>query len=174
MTDKKQRQRLLGLVFELEGMIRLSMDRDEDKMLDERISSKIAEINAIFPSDASSHQDKAEPADESDDDLFYSLPDEPVIQTEEDEPQSGCGEDSAQAGDPSPRKKPLLSINDRFRFKRELFGGSETEFNDTLGMIATMDSLPEAEEYLTATLEWDPEDEVVKEFMNILERYFKK
>ena len=66
----------------------------------------------------------------------------------------------------------MLTLNDKFLFRRELFNGSDAELNDTLDLIASMDSLHEAEEYLYDDLQLDPENESVRDFMNILTTYF--
>lgn len=69
---------------------------------------------------------------------------------------------------------PPISINDRFRFRRELFGGSTPDFDAALNLIATMDSFDEAHDYFICELDWDPEQPVVEEFMDMLRRYFAK
>lgn len=70
--------------------------------------------------------------------------------------------------------RPVFSINDRFRFRRELFGNSDRDFNASLDLLCTMETLDEAENYFYNDLEWDPEQPCVKDFMSIVERYFKK
>ncbi|MBQ6938417.1 MAG: hypothetical protein IJN35_01070, partial [Muribaculaceae bacterium] len=70
--------------------------------------------------------------------------------------------------------RKALSLNDRFRFRRELFGNSDVTMNDTLNLIDTMNDYNEALEYLTQDLEWSPEEPVVQEFLQLVERHFKK
>ncbi|MCM1518404.1 MAG: hypothetical protein NC117_07170 [Pseudoflavonifractor sp.] len=65
-----------------------------------------------------------------------------------------------------------FTINDKFRFRRELFGNSETEFADTLNLVSAMGSLSEAEDYFYGDLEWDADNEEVKDFMDVISRYF--
>ncbi len=65
-----------------------------------------------------------------------------------------------------------FTLNDRFRFKRELFGNSESNFSDALNVISAMSSIDEAEEYFYNDLCWSPENEEVKEFMKILANHF--
>lgn len=68
--------------------------------------------------------------------------------------------------------KQAFTINDRYRFRRELFGNSDTEFIDMINLVSAMASLSEAEDYFYGDLEWDLENEEVKDFMNIIAHYF--
>lgn len=70
--------------------------------------------------------------------------------------------------------RKALSLNDRFRFRRELFGNSDVTMNDTLNLIDTMHDYDEAFDYLTHDLEWSIEEPVVQEFLQLIERHFKK
>lgn len=65
-----------------------------------------------------------------------------------------------------------FTINDKFRFRRELFRGSDEEFKETLDVIASMSSMDEAEEYFYNDLCWDADNEDVKEFMAIVAKHF--
>lgn len=65
-----------------------------------------------------------------------------------------------------------FTINDKFRFRRELFRNSQDEFDDTLYVIAQMTDFVEAEEYFYNDLCWNPENEDVKEFMEIVKKHF--
>lgn len=68
--------------------------------------------------------------------------------------------------------KQAFTLNDRYRFRRELFGNSDTEFIDMINLVSAMASLSEAEDYFYGDLEWDLENEEVKDFMNIIAHYF--
>lgn len=68
--------------------------------------------------------------------------------------------------------RSALSLNDRYRFRRELFGGSEARMADALDVIAAMHSYDEAEEYFYSDLCWDPENAEVKDFMAIIANHF--
>ncbi len=82
---------------------------------------------------------------------------------EDDTRTSSAGEKSLRA---------LFSLNDKFRFRRELFGNSDAAFTDTINLLSAMHSLDEATEYLTGDLGWDPEADDVKAFMAIVSRHF--
>ena len=69
--------------------------------------------------------------------------------------------------------RTLFTINDKFRFKRELFGNNNVEFSESLNLVQTMDSYEEAEDYFYNDLQWDKESEDVMEFMAIIARFFR-
>ena len=84
--------------------------------------------------------------------------------TEDDEPAQESRE---------PRGKLVFSINDRYRFKRELFNNSDADFNNTLALVASMDGYDEAEDYFLGELQWDSKRGEVIDFLEILKSYFK-
>lgn len=65
-----------------------------------------------------------------------------------------------------------FTLNDKFRFRRELFRNSQEEFDDALNIISQMSTIQEAEEYIYDDLCWDPENEDVKAFMDIVTKHF--
>lgn len=73
---------------------------------------------------------------------------------------------------PEPRRQWAFTINDRYRFRRELFGNSDAEMIDTLELLAAMSSADEAEEYLFDDLGWDRTNDDVADFMAIVRRRF--
>ncbi len=72
-----------------------------------------------------------------------------------------------------PRGKLVFTINDRYRFKRDLFCNSDADFNTTLALVASMDSYDEAEDYFLGELQWNSQREEVMDFLEILKNYFK-
>lgn len=68
--------------------------------------------------------------------------------------------------------RSAFSLNDSIRFRRELFGNSQAEYNDALDMVQSMHSFGEAEEYFYDDLGWDPMNEEVKDFMEVVRRHF--
>lgn len=65
-----------------------------------------------------------------------------------------------------------FTLNDKFRFRRELFRNSQADFDDTLDIIASMGSFEEAEEYFYDDLCWDAENDDVRHFMEIVAKHF--
>lgn len=68
--------------------------------------------------------------------------------------------------------RKMFTLNDKFLFKRELFGNNSDEFNATLELFASMHSFGEAEEYAYDDLQWDRSDARVRDFMNVIQTYF--
>ncbi len=69
--------------------------------------------------------------------------------------------------------RKALRLNDRFRFRRELFGNSDVNMNDTLNLIDTMADYAEARDYLINDLGWSADEPVVKEFLELVSLHFK-
>lgn len=68
--------------------------------------------------------------------------------------------------------RKLFTINDRYRFRRELFGNDNVAMSDTINMISAMKSMSEAEDYVYSDLEWDKGNDDVRAFMDIITFYF--
>ncbi|MDN4164603.1 hypothetical protein QWY31_03765 [Cytophagales bacterium LB-30] len=71
--------------------------------------------------------------------------------------------------------KKNISINQRFMFVKELFGGNNDAFNQAIDALDNLPSLQAAREYLNANCgasSWDTESEEVTEFMDLLEKKF--
>lgn len=73
-----------------------------------------------------------------------------------------------------PRGRLVFTINDRYRFKRDLFGGSDANFNTTLALVASMDSFEEAEDYFLNDLQFNPQRQETIDFLEIIKNYFKE
>ena len=65
-----------------------------------------------------------------------------------------------------------FSLNDRFRFKKELFSGDEEQMNKTLNILNGMHSYEESIDYLSHALKWNMEDETVGDFIKLVEKRF--
>lgn len=100
-----------------------------------------------------------------------------VVSLEDDltepEPEKIASVDSNPPKNVEPRGKLVFTINDRYRFKRDLFCNSDADFNTTLALVASMDSYDEAEDYFLGELQWNPKREEVMDFLEILKNYFK-
>ena len=68
--------------------------------------------------------------------------------------------------------KSAISIADRFRFQRELFGGTADLMNSTLDRLDACSTIEEAEDIINDFTEWNPEDENVNDFLKLLGRRF--
>lgn len=65
-----------------------------------------------------------------------------------------------------------FTLNDKFRFRRELFRNSQEEFDEVLNVISQMSTIEEAEEYIYDDLCWTPDNEDVKAFMEVVTKHF--
>lgn len=92
--------------------------------------------------------------------------DEPVNQTEP------IRLDEKLARECSKDLRKAFSLNDKFRFRRELFGNSDAMMMDTIETVSAMNSLDEALEYFYDTLEWDKDNPEVVDFVNIIAHHF--
>ncbi len=76
----------------------------------------------------------------------------------------------------SASRRPVSSVfnlNDKFRFRRELFGNSDAQYVECLDLLSAMTSIDEAKEYLYDDLSWDPDNDDVKAFVELLQNYYK-
>lgn len=73
-----------------------------------------------------------------------------------------------------PDIRKTLRLNDRFRFCRELFSSDESLMNRTFSALNSLDSYNSSISYIKENFDWSPEDEVVSEFMEIVEKRFEQ
>ena len=117
---------------------------------------------------------------EADDDTVPEPEDEmpiPPVPTEfpePEEPVSPLRVDEKLQRSLSKDIRKAFSINDRFRFQRELFAGSANAMNTAIEHIEVMTSYGNAELYFYSQLNWDREDETVKDFMAIVRNHFQQ
>ncbi len=79
------------------------------------------------------------------------------------------------AVEPKPARDIMsaFSINDRFLFLRELFDGDEQRFNEAIAHMQHMNNINQVHNFMTDILEWDPSNDVVKEFSRIVGTCYK-
>lgn len=65
-----------------------------------------------------------------------------------------------------------ISLNDSFRFSRELFGGSMEQMNNVLHQIGEMSSLDAALVFLSSKIKVDEENEAMNDFVELLRKHF--
>lgn len=68
--------------------------------------------------------------------------------------------------------RKAFSLNDRFRFRRELFGGDEARMNKAVNDLNELHSYEESVAYLHNELKWNIEDAAVADFVKLLEKRF--
>ncbi len=67
-----------------------------------------------------------------------------------------------------------FTLNDKFRFRRELFHNSDEEFSEALTVISTMNSTDEVADYLYNDLCLDPSSDDVKEFLGVITAFIDR
>ena len=65
-----------------------------------------------------------------------------------------------------------ISLNDSFRFSRELFGGSMEQMNNVLHQIGEMSSLDAALVFLSSKIKVDEENEAMNDFVELIRKHF--
>lgn len=188
---------LLDKIYELEGLIHLALKRDDisDDIL-RLISSKGEEIGTqcrnlknneipevpkdleiesiqtspAFPSAFSLDEYSIDEESDADDSRETEVPDYNLNKIEEPRQKE---EDAIRTDFENRRGKLVFSINDRFRFKKELFNNSDIDFNNTLALVASMENYEEAEDYFLNDEGFERADEIVREFLDIIKKYFK-
>lgn len=183
---------IIRLNIELEGALRVAADRKSDEAL-EAAREKFAEMTAIFASLQPAPESKADARltgvkeDEalngeespSPEPTLDEIPaDGKIVESDADAADVAVEETQPEKPAHEPLQRPdirkAFTLNDKFLFRRELFGGNDAEFNDTLDLLESMGSLHEAEEYLYDDLQWDAENDTVRDFMNIITGYFSQ
>lgn len=67
-----------------------------------------------------------------------------------------------------------ISLNDSFRFSRELFGGDADLMNRVIEQISVMSSYKTAVAFLSSKVELNEEKEAVNDFLELLKKYFNQ
>lgn len=68
--------------------------------------------------------------------------------------------------------RKAFSLNDRFRFRRDLFHGNEEQMNQVIADLNQIDSLEEALRFIDTNLSWDMNNETVADFIKLLEKRY--
>lgn len=79
--------------------------------------------------------------------------------------------EEAPAGPPDITE--AFSINDRFLFQRELFDGDKQRFDDAIAVMQRLGNIDKIQEFMTDILGLNPSDEVVKEFVRLVDLSLK-
>lgn len=156
---------LVERLMELEGLVLLRNKRGEDVPddLSSLIERKWNEVKSLMESDVAVAFAPAEPAEPG----FYAIEDD----EEEVMPEAPKVEDrpiKLAVGS----RRPTFSINDRFLFIRELFGGDAKAFKQALNRLDTFGGYAAAEEYFVRDFGISPDDETGARFLEIISASF--
>ena len=102
-----------------------------------------------------------------------AIVEEPVVETvvKEEEPKSAVLGESLKL---SAGLRHAISLNDSFRFSRELFGGNIDLMNRVIEQISVMSSYKTAVAFLSSKVELNEEKEAVNDFLELLKKYFNQ
>lgn len=73
---------------------------------------------------------------------------------------------------PATDLRHAISLNDSFRFTRELFNGDAARMNEVVRQLGGASSLDEAMAVFTSTVQPDEENEAAADFIELLKKYF--
>lgn len=172
-----------------EGIYR--MIKDKLSLLSERVDAITpAPTPEAIPEATPDAEDisVAESAPETEEDLTEAdeeaIARSALLEEEEDaEPNSESASEEESEPDAAEEEKPrriieapvmskfqvkYFSINDRYRFRRELFNDDEEEMEETLDVISRLSGADEVLDYLANDLCWDIESDTVKDFVSIV------
>ncbi|TRX45899.1 hypothetical protein FNW54_05995 [Bacteroides sp. HF-5092] len=102
-----------------------------------------------------------------------AIVEEPVVETvvKEEELKSAVLGESLKL---SAGLRHAISLNDSFRFSRELFGGDTDLMNRVIEQISVMSSYKTAVAFLSSKVEINEEKEAVNDFLELLKKYFNQ
>lgn len=183
---------LMALTFEIEGLLMLIRERGDDcpAEVENLLASKMRMLAGYFNGMYEENLKNPESGAEA---IIEQMPDDNIgcLETQDNEETGETGEapldvptfdqvgfdqsirlDEKLARDSARDLRRAFTLNDRFRFRRELFGNSENRLVEAIDIIDAMNSLDEAEEYFYGDLGWDRESDDVKDFMAIVANHF--
>ena len=102
-----------------------------------------------------------------------TIVEEPVVEAvvKEEEPKSVVLGESLKL---SAGLRHAISLNDSFRFSRELFGGDTDLMNRVIEQISVMSSYKTAVAFLSSKVELNEEKEAVNDFLELLKKFFNQ
>lgn len=195
MKQNSNYEQMLALCYELEGLLALSLERKETTpdMVVGMIAEKAKRLSVM-----ASMRPVEAVADEADADADAEEEAAAVQYEQAEDACMTCQPEPAPVATPQPADKPepiekpapmpvaepkraevkeqgfVFTLNDKFRFRRELFGGSDADFADALQVAEAMTSREEVEDYFFNDLCWNPANEDVMAFMDIITARFAK
>lgn len=182
MTDIDQ---LIQLNVELEGLLRVVRDRDSidaRNMLADKIEEYTSAMNAFLNTDieytpeAETPVQPAEPEQEPEQvaeepaavEVKEQEAEEPEIEPQAEAAEKAVTTETEHIAETNTKLLKAFTLNDRFRFRRELFAGDDADFSETLKLLADMESYSEACDYLYNDMMWNRTDPNVVDFMAIV------
>ena len=136
-------------------------------------AAETAEAAAAEEAAAAAEEEEEEEEEEEGKKEESAIVEEPVVETvvKEEEPKSAVLGESLKL---SAGLRHAISLNDSFRFSRELFGGNTDLMNRVIEQISVMSSYKTAVAFLSSKVELNEEKEAVNDFLELLKKYFNQ
>ena len=165
------------IIQSLESVV-VKEDEEGEAIVAEEKPVVIAAAAETAAEEASAEQEEQEedPEEEEEEEGKKEEPaivEEPVVETvvKEEEPKSAVLGESLKL---SAGLRHAISLNDSFRFSRELFGGNTDLMNRVIEQISVMSSYKTAVAFLSSKVELNEEKEAVNDFLELLKKYFNQ
>ena len=141
----------------------------EEKPVVIAAAAETAEAAAAAAEEAAAEEEEEEEGKKEE----PAIVEEPVVETvvKEEEPKSAVLGESLKL---SAGLRHAISLNDSFRFSRELFGGNTDLMNRVIEQISVMSSYKTAVAFLSSKVELNEEKEAVNDFLELLKKYFNQ
>jgi hypothetical protein len=164
---------LKNSVYEFEGLLELLTARSEKSAdLLPLLSARLSQVNSLFDSLRAENSPEIETEVAA---PVTPVEDTPVyVAAEEEEPVYEAPAQPEPVVGETQRKAPAFCLNDRFRFRRNVFGGDVSLFDKVCERVSRMKDYEEAEQYFFGELGLDASDSDVEDFMTIIREYFGK
>ena len=176
-------ERLIHLNVELEGLLRVLSDRDSihaRTLLAQKYREYTSALDAFLASEPAPQNSSAAAQITAEAEALANDATYTAVKTAEAEeaeiiPQDTAAEEAVAAETapyaPAAHNTRILkafTLNDKFRFRRELFNGDDSSFNDTLSIIADMPCYEDACDFIYNDMMLDAKNTDVADFMAIL------
>ena len=164
------------IIQSLESVV-VKEDEEGEAIVAEEKPVVIAAAAETAAEEAAAEEAAAEAAEEEEEEEGKkeepAIVEEPVVETvvKEEEPKSAVLGESLKL---SAGLRHAISLNDSFRFSRELFGGDTDLMNRVIEQISVMSSYKTAVAFLSSKVELNEEKEAVNDFLELLKKFFNQ
>ena len=163
------------IIQSLESVV-VKEDEEGEAIVAEEKPVVIAAAAETAAAEEEEEEEEAEEEEEEEEEGKKEEPaivEEPVVETvvKEEEPKSAVLGESLKL---SAGLRHAISLNDSFRFSRELFGGNTDLMNRVIEQISVMSSYKTAVAFLSSKVELNEEKEAVNDFLELLKKYFNQ
>ena len=163
------------IIQSLESVVVKEDEEGEAIVAEEKpvVIAAAAETAAEEAAEAAAEEEEEEEEEEEGKKEEPAIVEEPVVETvvKEEEPKSAVLGESLKL---SAGLRHAISLNDSFRFSRELFGGNTDLMNRVIEQISVMSSYKTAVAFLSSKVELNEEKEAVNDFLELLKKYFNQ